>query len=405
MKTQTIVAAAVLCLLSLCAIPPAFLPPVARAQATPEKEQPAAAPAEEAAPTLPAPAQVRAADTPNDGGGSITVRWDPVPGADRYIIARAEAGGEFDSLDVVAAAAVSYADESVQDGKTYRYRITAENLAGERGAAAESGPAASKPQWFNGYLLGVALALLTFMALILWFIRKAKKGIHLFVRRIAGLEAVDEAVGRATEMGRPLLYIPGTGYISDIGTVASLNLLGEVAKKTAQYGTTVRVPVRDPIVFTVAREVVKGSYTSAGRPDAYDPESVFFLVENALAYAGAVGGLMVRQKPAANFFMGPFFGESLILAETGSTTGAIQIAGTDQSTQLPFFVVACDYTLIGEELYAASAYIAREPLMLGALKGQDYSKFILLTLLILGTAVSLIWGVDVGKALLSTSGR
>jgi hypothetical protein len=105
-----------------------------------------------------------------------------------------------------------------------------------------------------------------------------------------------------------------------------------------------------------------------------------------------------------NFFMGFFGGESLILAETGASTGAIQIAGTDQTTQLPFFVVACDYTLIGEELYAASAYISREPLMLGALKGQDYSKFIIFTLLILGTLISLVAGVDAGR-ILSTTGR
>jgi len=65
---------------------------------------------------------------------------------------------------------------------------------------------------------------------------------------------------------------------------------------------------------------------------------------------------MLREKPAANFFMGMFYAESLILAETGNRTGAIQIAGTDADTQLPFFITACDYTLMGEELYAASAY-------------------------------------------------
>ncbi|MDM7916654.1 MAG: hypothetical protein QUU85_15530, partial [Candidatus Eisenbacteria bacterium] len=256
---------------------------------------------------------------------------------------------------------------------------------------------------FNTDLIGVAIAILAFGGVILLYIRKARSGIHLFIRKIAGLDAVDEAVGRATEMGRPLLYIPGTGYISDIGTVASLNLLGEVAKKTAEYGTTIRVPGRDPVVYTVAREVVKGSHEAVGRPDTFDPNSVFFIVENALAYAAAVGGLMVREKPAANFFMGPFYGESLILAETGAATGAIQIAGTDQVTQLPFFVVACDYTLMGEELYAASAYIAREPLMLGALKGQDAAKLLMMILLIGGTIVSLLAGIDAG-VIFSTHG-
>jgi hypothetical protein len=351
------------------------------------------------------PANVTAKDAPNDEGGIMRLTWSAGSGMVRYRIERAGDSGAFDSLDIAAPGLTLYTDESAESGKTFRYRVVAVGSDGSEAASGPSAPARSSPQWFNGYLTGVALSLLLFGGLIGYFIRRAKQGIHLYVRRIAGLEAIDEAVGRATEMGRPLLYVPGTGMIEYIGTIASLNLLGEIGKKTAEYGTTIRVPVRDPIVFTVAREVVKGAYTEAGRPDAYDANSVQFLVENALAYAGAVSGIMVRERPAANLFMGYFGGESLILAETGATTGAIQIAGTDQTTQLPFFVVACDYTLIGEELYAASAYIAREPLMLGALKGQDYTKFIILGLLVLGTIISLVAGVDVGRHLLSTSGN
>jgi len=92
----------------------------------------------------------------------------------------------------------------------------------------------------------------------------------------------------------------------------------------------------------------------------------------------------MREKPAAIFYMGFFYAESLLLAETGNATGAIQIAGTDSDAQLPFFIAACDYTLIGEELYAASAYLAREPLLLGSLKGQDWSKLLLMVAIFLG---------------------
>ena len=84
---------------------------------------------------------------------------------------------------------------------------------------------------------------------------------------------------------------------------------------------------------------------------------------------------MVREKPGANLLLGMFYAESLVLAETGASVGAIQIAGTDAISQLPFFVTACDYTIIGEELYAASAYIGREPTLLGSLKGQDSSRW------------------------------
>ena len=73
-------------------------------------------------------------------------------------------------------------------------------------------------------------------------------------------------------------------------------------------------------------------------------------------------------------------------------TGAIQIGGTDEVSQLPFFVTACDYTLVGEELYAASAYLGRQPMLLGTLKAQDYSKLVFLLLMVVFSIIALITG-------------
>ena len=209
---------------------------------------------------------------------------------------------------------------------------------------------------------------------------------------MAGIEAVDEAIGRATEMGKPILYVLGLGTASDIATIASFTVLGRVAKRVAEYQTELIVPTYDPIVMSVAQETIKSSYADAGRPDTYKPDSVFFVTQDQFAYVGAVNGIMLRQLPATNIYMGKFYAESLILAETGALAGSIQIAGTDEIAQIPFFVVACDYTLIGEELYAASAYLGREPILLGSLKAQDYAKAAVIILTIAGTvAVNFGW--------------
>ena len=142
--------------------------------------------------------------------------------------------------------------------------------------------------------------------------------------------------------------------------------------------------------MAVSQEVVKEAYIEEGRPDAFNPDSVFMAGTDQFSYAAAVEGIMVRERPAAHIMMGYFYAESLLLAETGSTTGAIQIAGTDAYTQLPFFVTTCDYTLMGEELYAASAYLSREPKLLGSLKGQDIGKGILIAVILLGTLLATV---------------
>jgi len=242
----------------------------------------------------------------------------------------------------------------------------------------------SSAQWFNPQRINVFIILILFFAFVLYFIQRAKKGASLFVRRIAGLDAIEEAVGRATEMGKPILYISGIEDMDNLQTVASMIILGNVAELIASYDVPLLVPICVPFVLTVAEESVKQGYVKAGRPEAYNPNNVKYLTQEQFAYAAGVNGIMLREKPAANFMFGSFYAESLLMAETGFSTGAIQVAGTANIHQLPFFVVACDYTLIGEELYAASAYLSKEPKLLGSLKGSDLAKFLIIIILITG---------------------
>nr|HPK41323.1 hypothetical protein [Candidatus Cloacimonadota bacterium] len=242
--------------------------------------------------------------------------------------------------------------------------------------------------WFDMEKLPTLIASLLFGMLVFVFVTLARKGKNLYIRPIAGIDEIDNAIGRATEMGRPILFCPGLSGIGDVATLAGLSILGRIAKKAAEYDTRILVPCRDYIVIPIAQEIVREAHFEAGRPDSFDKNNVFFVSDQQFAYVAGVNGVMLREKTATNFYMGMFYAESLIMTETGSTTGAIQIAGTDAVTQVPFFITTCDYTLIGEELYAASAYLARQPLMLGTLKAQDYAKFFILLFLILGTILS-----------------
>jgi hypothetical protein len=140
--------------------------------------------------------------------------------------------------------------------------------------------------------------------------------------------------------------------------------------------------------MAIAQEVVKSSYLDAGRPELYRESDIFFVTQDQFAYTAAVNGIMLRQRPATNFYIGKFYAESLVLAETGNLAGSIQIAGTDEMTQIPFFVAACDYTLIGEELYASSAYLSQEPALLGTLKAQDYGKALAAVLVLIGAVLA-----------------
>jgi hypothetical protein len=257
-------------------------------------------------------------------------------------------------------------------------------IAGATGPAVVSDPVAAHDNWFRAERTNSLIGTVLFITIILASIAYAKTGKPIFIRRIAGLNAVDEAIGRATEIGKKVMYIPGIQSMDDIQTVASIAILGHVARATARYGTELDVPNKDPLTFASAREAVRAAYLAEGRPDLYREEIVNYVTYDQFAYTAAVSARMTREKPAAIFLIGYFFAEALILAETGQSTGAIQIAGQADPSQLPFFVATCDYTLIGEELYAAGAYLSREPVLLGAMRGQDIAKAILIALGIIG---------------------
>ena len=220
--------------------------------------------------------------------------------------------------------------------------------------------------------------------LILYKIFSARAGKRIYIRRIPGLTEIDEAVGRATEMGRPMLFHPGTLDFTNISTLAAMGVLGHVAKLGAKMGTRLITITAVPVVVPVAEEVVRQAYMDEGRPELFSPEDVRFLTSQSDQLALAAARLMREEQTASHFFFGFYDYTSLLFTEPGQHHGAIQIAGCAEYFQVPFFIASCDYTVIGEELYAASAYLTREPTMLGSLIGQDYGKIIILGLIIAG---------------------
>lgn len=367
----------------------------------------AAAPPAAMAPPAPA-SGLNWHDVPNDAGRAVTLEWRAPadePGAgplSLYVIERSpNPGGPWKVVDSTLAGNTTLLDATIRRNVDYYYRVAAIGPGGRTDPLSVTGPVIATSQWVNSTRYAVMAGVILYFAFVLFYMGRAQSGKKPFVRRIPGIDAIEEAIGRATEMGRPVLYVPGIQDISEIQTVQGLVILESVAKMTARYQTPITVPVAYPIPFTIAEEMVRGGYLAAGRPEQYDPNSVKFVSPEQFAFAAAITGIMLRDRPAAHIFMGSFYGESLLLAETGYSTGAIQVAGTANVHQLPFFVVACDYTLIGEELYAASAYLSGEPKLVGSLKGADLMKIVVITTLVIGCVLETLGNHALSRALVA----
>lgn len=351
----------------------------------------------------PAATSITAEDVAWDAGGVIKISWQPAAGitsATKWIVERSEVladgqgsgqGSGQGPWTLVAEVPIEekYAVASkLSPEASYFFRVTAVSPNGSSAVTTTKSAVTGHWNFFIGAKLPLFCAIFLVSACVINFILAARRGRPMKVRRIAALEAIKDAVGRATEMGRSILFVPGIQDMDNIQTVAGLTVLGNVSRTAAEYDAAIEVPTSRSLVMEAAREAVQASYLAAGRADAYNADAIRYITDEQFGFVAYVSGRMVREKPAACFYMGCFFAESLILAETGNSIGAIQIAGTAESSQLPFFVAACDYTLIGEEFMAASAYLSGEPDQIGSLKGQDLAKAIAAIVIVIGVVLA-----------------
>lgn len=249
---------------------------------------------------------------------------------------------------------------------------------------------------------GNIILLFVLLLPVIYFIRAARNGRSLHVRRIPGIDAIDEAIGRAVELGRPISFTTGLTSVSPV-LYAALGVLRHVAKGAASFKNTLLVPQCQPEVMAIVEDVVHESYSSVGRLANFNPQNIRFLSEEQFAYASGYMGLIHRENVASTFLFGYFAAESLILAEAGRQVGAMQVAASISPEQVAFFICTCDYTLIGEELFGAAAYLSRDPIQLGSLVGQDWAKLFLFLIIVLGvllsTAISILnnYAFDLGN--------
>lgn len=252
------------------------------------------------------------------------------------------------------------------------------------------GAVPNQVSWLYTGRLNVLIIVAFFFLLVLVLTSRARGGRDIPLREISGIQAIETVIERAAQVGKPVVYVPGVFDVDNIQTIASMAILVDVARKTAEKDVRLIVPLNRAFLIPLAEESVKRGMGEAGKRAQYNPDDIRYLSDDHFAYAAAVDGIMLRERPAATLYLGGFGAEALILAEMGYSAGAVQVAGTAEIQQLPFLVTACDHTLIGEEFYAASAYISRESKLLGSLRAADAVKVIIIMVLILGSILELI---------------
>lgn len=251
----------------------------------------------------------------------------------------------------------------------------------------------------SGQAQGLALFLF-FLPLFFFAYWAIKRGAPVTLRPIPGYAALKRLLAHAAEAGQPVHLSLGTAGIGDqatADTMAGLTVLDYLAERAAISASPPLVTLAHPTALPVAQDLLRRAYRRHGYPEEYDPARARLIAPDpaidvggrgdAFAYAAGTMRLLTQQKLIANVMVGRFGDEFLLLGETGAQRHLNQIGGTSATRVLPFVYASVAHPLIGEEIYAAGAYLSNKPAHLSSLFAQDLMRWFLVAGVIVAIAL------------------
>jgi hypothetical protein len=248
--------------------------------------------------------------------------------------------------------------------------------------------------------------LILFIVIIVCTLYYMSKGKLPYIRRVPAVDAIDEGVDRATELGRPVIISPGIAVAGiDYWTVSALSMLTHVARRCAGNDVPLLVPLggsdQSYTMIEIARDLVQAQYRLEGKPEGYNVDNMPFLSGRQFAWASGYVGMMLRHKPATDIMVGVQWASAMYMSEVANTVGSMQISGTTYLSNIACLATSSDYVMIGEEQTAAGAYLSQDPVQLASIRTQDIIKGLAMIFLIVGV-IALAMGSDIVKVILST---
>ncbi len=250
--------------------------------------------------------------------------------------------------------------------------------------------------------------LLLFTGLLVFFTIQIRRGHKPGLRQIRAFDLLKGLMGRTVESGRTLHLSLGLGGLANqttADTLAGLAVLHFLSDQGAETGLPPTVSLADPVALLFAQNVVRHAHTDqpAGLETAI--RQTRWIAPQPAAFAAGVMNILNSEKVAGNVMVGYFGDEYLLMGETAARHGMAHLGGTSNPNTLPFIYASAQQTLLGEEIYAAGAYLKNIPAHLASLVTQDAMRWLAALVMLGGVLVatlnwSWLWLLAAGLAIL-----
>jgi hypothetical protein len=241
-------------------------------------------------------------------------------------------------------------------------------------------------------LLGLSF-LVIFFLLIIVFAFLGRKRLAPNLRLIPAFQKLGRAIGLAVEAGTRLHLTLGRGGIS--GTPAGSALVGlNILERLAR---TASISDRPPIATSgdgslgiLSQDTLYKAFQAVGQGAQYEPS--YGQVTGLTPFSYAAGSLptIFDEHVSTTILAGHFGSEVALITDASERLGATTLAGSDDLTAQAVLFAAAQETLIGEELYAAGAYLKSGPIHIASLRAQDVLRWALILVILVGAILKFL---------------
>lgn len=239
----------------------------------------------------------------------------------------------------------------------------------------------------------IGLGVVAFAAILLIVISLVKRKSLPKWREISALTKLSRAVDLSVEDGTRMFVALGrTSLLTPRGgaPLAGLGLLRKIAERTSLSDRPPVAVAGESSLALLAQDTLQAGYKSMEAGELYQPTSG--RVSGLTPFSAAAGAMPILrdENVSASVLVGDFGVEAALLADAAERENAFLLgASTDLSSQAALFASAQE-PLIGEELFAASAYLDdSSPSRSASLTVQDVLRWLIILALLAGAALKL----------------
>jgi len=244
----------------------------------------------------------------------------------------------------------------------------------------------------NNDILGLVFILLC-LGLTLFFTYLSRRGSAIHIRDIPAFRHFHREVDLAVEAGKRLHVSLGRGSINDLQGGAALIGLTILDRCAREASNSDRPPVTtsgNGVITILSQDTLQSTYRSLAAEERYDPTNARLTGLAPMAYAAGAMPAIHDEHINANFLAGHIGTEVALLSEASERSRSLSVAGTDDLTGQAVLYATCDEPLLGEELYAAGAYLGANPAHIASLRMQDILRWALVAVIVLGAVLKLL---------------